>query len=233
MGTYRNYKGNHGYQIREIVLKLGHVIRKYFYKNKQAYRVLLTSKLSLRLAGLALIEKDIRNIISWLNYIEYLYGEDKKEGILIASDRDKFNIVKGLYVAFLASYGKCFTNCKGRNAQLERSNLDPKYHQLHDELMRQRHNYVAHSGDDKVESAEIALVFPQQRNAIDKVQIFTELFQPDYMNGFNETDTLDLVNHMHALVQTKISDLTTKIMKEEVFIKSYDEWKKIGKDSIK
>ena len=217
---YRTYKGKHGYEIKEIVLKTGRVIRKYNFKNKQAYRVLLTSKISLRLAGFALIEKDIRNIISWLDYIDTLYKDDSVKGVIIASDRSKFNIVKGLYIAFLSSYGKCFTKCKGRNAKLEKSNIDDKYHQLHEELMRQRHNYVAHSGDDKVENSAIALVFPQQRNAMDKVELFTELFQPDFMDGFNDTEIMELVHHIHSFVKSKITELTQKIMEEEIAIRS-------------
>jgi len=231
--SFRLKKGKHGYEIREAILDSGKIIRKYYYKNKQAYRVILKSRISLRLAGLALIEKDIRNMKSWLNYIDELYGRDANEGIIIASDRAKFNIIKGLYIAFLASYGKCFTNCKGRNAQLEKSNLDEKYHQLHEELMRQRHNYVAHSGDDKVEDSAVALVFPQQRNAIEKVEIFTELSQPDFMDGFNEVDIIDLVDHLHEIVKERMKQLTEKILKEEVLVKSYEEWRQQGKQSIK
>lgn len=99
--------------------------------------------------------------------------------------------------------------------------------------MRQRHNYVAHSGDDKVENSAIALVFPQQRNAMDKVELFTELFQPDFMDGFNDTEIMELVHHIHSFVKSKITELTQKIMEEEIAIRSYEEWRKIGKDSIK
>lgn len=230
--SFRKTKGKHGYEITEIILPDGEVRRKYFYKRKQAYRVFLKTRLSNRLTGYALIEKDIRNIKSWLRYIDDLFGDGRKEGIIIASNREKFNIIKGLYIAFLASYGKCFTNCKGRNAKLEKVNLEEQYYHLHDELMRQRHNYVAHSGDDKVETADIALVFPQQRNALDRMNLFTELSQPDYMGKFHDMELLGLVEHIHRIVEKKINELTNKIMNEEVFTEMPEYWVKKGKTSL-
>ena len=68
---------------------------------------------------------------------------------------------------------------------------------------------------------------------MDKVELFTELFQPDFMDGFNDTEIMALVHHIHSFVKSKITELTQKIMEEEIAIRSYEEWRKIGKDSIK
>jgi hypothetical protein len=69
------------------------------------------------MAGYTMIEKDLRSALTWLDEIERRHVEhwsDKKRSFGRAEDRDNYNIVKGLFVALLTFYGKCFSKCEGR-----------------------------------------------------------------------------------------------------------------------
>ena len=41
-------------------------------------------------------------------------------------DRGKYVLIKGLFVAALTFYGKCFSRCEGRRAQMDRNQLDKR-----------------------------------------------------------------------------------------------------------
>ncbi|WP_407537476.1 hypothetical protein [Acinetobacter baumannii] len=232
---WRKTKSSNGFLIHEIVNpnKDCSGIRKYFYKNKQAYRITLNSRLAQQLAGYALIEKDLRSTIVWLETIEKMQeGIQQVEGGYISTDREKYNIIKGLYIASLIFYGKCFTKCEGRNAQLSQRNIDEKFIQLHIEIIKQRHNFAAHSGAERIESVEVALVFPQQKNAYHIFDIFTELNQPDAFNQFEDLKFIDLVKHQYNIAVKKRNELQKLIIERDLKEKNIDEWIRLGKKSL-
>lgn len=92
----------------------------YYYKRRKCLKFKLNSNLSKQLAGYTLIEKDLRNVAVWLGeiltYLEVLDNTIYQK----SPDRTKFNIVKGLFVASLTFYGKCFTQCEGRRVKLDK-----------------------------------------------------------------------------------------------------------------
>jgi hypothetical protein len=145
---HRIKKESDGWEIREAWdSDTGERTTTYFYKRNKAPRVELKSKLAQQLGAYSLIEKDLRNVIVWLDEIENLHPiSARQSGVFAGKDRAVFNLVKGLYVAALTFYGKCFTQCEGRRVKLEKRMLDEKYHQVHDEVMHMRHNFAAHSG---------------------------------------------------------------------------------------
>ncbi|MCP4230912.1 MAG: hypothetical protein GY771_12315, partial [bacterium] len=160
----------------------------YFFKRNRAPRVELKSKLAQQLAGYTLIEKDLRNVITWLNEIDKLhpYDEYVEKGAQISFDRETYNIVKGLYVASLTFYGKCFTSCDGRKLKLKRSFLGEQYRSAHDEVMHMRHNFAAHSGADSFEEVKIALVLHLKKRSNEIPEIYRELSQADFRDDPNE-----------------------------------------------
>ncbi|MGZ7307030.1 hypothetical protein ACXWRJ_09320, partial [Streptococcus pyogenes] len=95
-------------------------------------------KISEQYGAYSLIEKDLRSVIIWLNEIEKLAPEDLDRW----KNPDKMNLVKGLFVAALTFYGKCFTSCEGRRVKLEKTIIDPEYLDLHDHIMKLRHNFA-------------------------------------------------------------------------------------------
>lgn len=203
--------------------------RIYKYKNKPCKSVYLKSRFSEHLAGYALIEKDIRSSLVWLRKIKELVGDydGKKNGAFsINRDREKFNIVKGLFVASLTFYGKCFSKCDGRPVKLERNQLEEKFRAIHDVAISYRHNFAAHSGAMRLESARIALVVPDKIKHGKEVptNIYTEINQPDlaWHSKDEELWFIELLEHAQVMVKAKISKLSDKILNEEVLPKGVD-----------
>lgn len=205
--------------------------RIYKYKKKPCRSVYLTSRLSQQLAGYALIEKDIRSSLIWLKEIKSIVGDidRKKDGnYKVSRDRETFNIVKGLFVAALTFYGKGFTKCNGRPVKLERIQIDEKYRSIHDIAISYRHNFAAHSGAERLETAHIALVVPDKVKPGRPVptNLYIEINQPDlaWHTKDNELWFIDLFEHVQQLAKDKIKNLRRKIMEEEVNPKDLKEF---------
>jgi hypothetical protein len=196
--------------------------RIYKYKKKPCKSVYLKSRLCEHLAGYALIEKDLRSSLVWLNKIKELVGDvDEKRGkFSINRDREIYNIVKGLFVAALTFYGKCFSKCDGRPVKLERTLLDEEYRKVHDEAISYRHNFAAHSGAKRLEYVKIALVVPLKVKPGKEIpmNLYTELNQPDLAWHSDEEEIwfIQLFEHARLKVKEKMQKLTAKIMSEEV-----------------
>lgn len=208
----------------------GKVYRRYTYKRKPCIRVVLNSKLSQQLAGWTLIEKDLRSVGVWLNEIAARHTEVPKrkgESYGHSRDRETYNLIKGLFVAALTFYGKCFSKCEGRPVKMERAQLEERFRVLHDECISYRHNFAAHSGAAKIESVEITVVFPEKLRSGVAPRIYHELFQPDlaWPSG-DEVTFQQLVEHARGIAKAKISRLSEKILNEEVLPKGYDYWRK-------
>lgn len=220
------------WSVREFLDKTnGKVYRQYTYKRKPCIRVVLNSKLSQQLAGWTLIEKDLRNVGVWLNEIASRHTEaPKRKGECFEQSRDRetYNLIKGLFVAALTFYGKCFSKCEGRPVKMERVQLKEQFRVLHDECISYRHNFAAHSGAAKIESVEIAVVFPEKYRPGVPPRIYQELFQPDlaWPSGDAEVSFQHLVEHARGIAKAKISRLSDKILREEVLPRGYDYWRK-------
>jgi hypothetical protein len=222
---------NEYWQVKEILdPTTGKVERLYSYKRKPCRRVLLNSKLAQQLAGYSLIEKDLRSTRSWLKEISarHVPREHKNFSFRHSRDRETYDLIKGLFVASLTFYGKCFTTCEGRRIKLDRSLLEEPWRGTHDEVLSYRNNFAAHSGAEKFEEVKIALVFPKRKpNVIPK--IYRELQQPDLAwSGPKEgASFIELVEHVGFIVARKIQLLDEKILKEEVLPKGHHYWSKL------
>lgn len=203
----------------------GKVHRIYKYKNKPCKRAYINSRLADQLSGYALIEKDLRSSLIWLREIKTLLGViDERRGryTINKNDREKYNIVKGLFVAALTFYGKSFSKCEGRPVKLERSQLAEKYREVHDIAISYRHNFAAHSGAKKLEFVKVALVIPDKLKPGKRdipYNLYTELFQPDlaWSSGEKEVWFIELFEHAHGVAKEKIEKLKKKILEDEVF----------------
>lgn len=182
------------------------------------------------MAGYVLIEKDLRSAAVWLTEIDRIRGEDaqfdSKGGNRQSKDRDRYNLVKGLFVAALTFYGKAFAQCEGRRIKLERRQLDIEFHEEHDDAISFRNNFAAHSGAKLLERAEIALVLPPKSKKSVAPRLYREMTQPDYATAEEGKKTFnELVEHARAIPLRKIAQLNEKILAEEVLTKGYAYWK--------
>ena len=231
----REVKKGYGWKVQEIIEPDTKRRRtRYFYKNKRAPRVQITSKIAKQLAGYALIEKDLRNVLLWLHEIDEMFPDNERPNVSsISPDRERFIIVKALYVAALTFYGKCFSQCEGRKIKLEKRIIDDEYIEHHDHVMHMRHNFAAHSGADSFEEVKVALVlYPSKRVKAEPI-LFKELTQPDAMLSHpnDEVGFKELVEHLQAKVLDKMNTLERKIMKDEILSKGQDYWYRRAKKS--
>jgi len=202
----------------------GKIHRIYKYKNKSCKSVYLKSKIVDQLAGYAMIEKDLRSAIVWIKKTQEMAGETNAKGVkyTVNRDRETYNIVKGLFVAALTFYGKCFSKCDGRPVKLERKQLDEKFWTVHDTAISYRHNFAAHSGAAKFEFVKIALVVPEKLKPGRDIplNLYTEINQPDLLTqSGDELGFADLFEHVRVFVNEKIELLRDKILREEVLPK--------------
>lgn len=209
------------FSVKEILDRVsGLAYRIYTHKRRPCERVELTSRLAQQLAGYTLIEKDLRSVLAWLDEIETRHDEGpiiKGHSFGRGKDRDNYNLIKGLFVAALTFYGKCFTKCDGRPVKLERAQIEKKFQVLHDDCLEYRHNFAAHSGAKKLEHVEVALVFPKKHKAEVEFMIFLELHQPDvFWPKAGAVKLRELVEHVRGIAQRKIERLARKIETEEI-----------------
>lgn len=198
----------------------GRTKRIYKYKGKPCQLVIHTSQKAKQLSGYVLIEKDLRNCLAWLDEIEARNDEGPTDqGIknYQGKDRTNYTIIKGLFVALLTFYAKCFTRCEGRKIKLDKSRLDPEFHQIHEHLMSLRNNFAAHSGAELIEMARVVTIFSPIKKGKFKAQTIKELEQPDLLvTQPGDKSMRGLLLHTQAIVIAKIQSLSQSIELEEV-----------------
>jgi len=198
----------------------GKTKRIYKYKGKPCQVVVHSSPKAKQLSGYVLIEKDLRNCIAWLDEIDLRNDEGPTDqGIKSyeGKDRENYTIIKGLFVALLTFYAKCFTRCEGRKIKLDKSKLDPEFHQIHDHLMILRHNFAAHSGAELIEMARVVTLFSPIKKGKFKAQTIKELEQPDLLvTKPGDKSMRELLLHAQSIVNAKIQLLSDSIELEEV-----------------
>ena len=224
--THRIKKDSDGWSVREAWdAKTGQRHNAYFFKRKRAQRFEIKGKLAQQLAAYTLIEKDLRNVLVWLGEIEKLHPADSRQhGVHASQDRETFNVVKGLYVAALTFYGKCFTSCEGRRVKLDRKILGESYQSAHDDVMHMRHNFAAHSGADSFEEVRIAVVFHPKNT--DQYRIYRELTQPDFADSAEDKISFaKLAEHVQEKVWEKIRKVEEALRQREIHSKGTDYWR--------
>ena len=217
------------WSVKEVVEpRSGEIHRLYWYKGRVCKRVLLDTPMARQMAGYVLIEKDLRSATVWLDEIVRIRGEDAAldaKGNRNSEDRERYNLVKGLFVAALTFYGKAFAQCEGRRVKLEGRQLSADFHEAHDDAISFRNNFAAHSGAKLLEKAEIALVFPPKSKQGAQLKIYKEMSQPDYaMAPAGKKSFAELISHVREIPLRKIKELHEKVMKEEVLPKGYSYW---------
>lgn len=202
---------------------------RYFYKRNRAPRLELDTPKACALAAYTLIEKDLRNCKEWLNSIIAIVGQDKRNvnasrNIANIENRETYNTVKGLFVAALTIYGKCFTRCEGRRVKLEKVNLNESFYKVHEDAMSYRHNFAAHSGSKKLEYARVVVLLDPKKRRGNLPRMSTELLQPDSWNVKQVQKFVELVDHARQFCNNKVEALSGKVYEEDVLQKGKSHW---------
>lgn len=145
----------------------GKIFSRYWCRGKLAIRHELGGPRAKRFAGYSLIRKDLMNIAAWLRHSQErtkdtvaTAGENRRQG-----DKGMNEVLNGLLVAIITTYGKLFVGAEGRKVKLEKVAItDARQIQLHDRLMDWRHAYAAHSGVNSPERSVVhaAIAEPQE-----------------------------------------------------------------------
>lgn len=67
-------------------------------------------------------------------------------------------------IAFLITYGRCFTSSDGRRASLATSHIPKDCLESHERVMSLRHRYVAHASGHGEGSVNLVALYPNKRN---------------------------------------------------------------------
>jgi len=204
----------------------GKYYRKYFFKNQPAHRIVIDTPKAVILAGYRLIEKDLRCAIMWLSHIKEQLKDEPSFidpiGSVETPNKEIFTIMKGLFVASLTFYGKCFATCEGRKVKLEKTNLDRKFQEEHANAIEYRHNYAAHSGAKKLEQAVTILALDKKKES--NPYFGHELYQPDLISLDDLKRFVRLFEHAKDLTDKKIELLSDKVYEEDILPKGSDYW---------
>lgn len=130
-----------------------------------------------------------------------------------STENKKEFLEKALWVFFIITYGKCFTDAsKSKQTKLESSECfkgeGEKLLILHNEIMRMRHEFVAHRGDTEFEQAILYLkTLDDNLRTEYKIQIITA------SNGSLETLKLykNLLMYLKEIVIEKMNRNISKL----------------------
>ncbi|WP_064608900.1 hypothetical protein [Photobacterium sp. J15] len=217
-----------GWTIEECLDPINGRYNRYYYGRKQAPVVTMSDKISQQYAAYTLIDKDLRSVIFWLEEIERL----KPGQIDRVKDPAKMNSIKGLFVAALTFYGKCFTSCEGRKVKLERKHVPEELQETHDNVMKLRHNFAAHSGAENFEEVKVSLVLYPNKKSDATPKLYSELSQPDYIPT-QDLNFKELVTELQSYVENKRSHVGDTVLEKVVRPEGKKYWYKRAKKLTK
>lgn len=208
-----------GWTIIETFIPGQGLKNKYLYNGEPAPSVQMTDKISEQYGAYTLIEKDLRSVVFWLQEIEKLKPDDFDRW----KKPEKMNLIKGLFVAALTFYAKCFTSCEGRRIKLDKSIFDADDLKTHEVLMSLRHNFAAHSGAEGFEEVKVSLALHPNIESNMKPNLYSELFQPDYISG-EQLAFKDLAEKLRKMVFEKRASVGDKVFEKIVAPKGKEYW---------
>lgn len=204
-----------------VVTKTGNLVITYHYQGKSGDAGIvfeIDTKISHQVCGYTLIEKDIRDALSFLSEHHKIYKENSEtKGILL----------KALIRAVVITYGKCFVRAEGRRIKLEADVIPEKYRDAHNELMEMRHQYVAHAGKSSHEYCKSVFILPSAKHfkpykpaKVLHSGEFTELFQSITAVEFFDTYE-SLMKDVHQFVKSKLLTLKGALGLQFIPIENY------------
>lgn len=195
-------------------------------------KIILESQQAKNFAAYSLIKKDLKFIKKSFEYAMSIASNETDvvgDGVSLRYrpevDVDS-DILKALYISAVVTYGKCFTKAEGRKVKIDSKNLFKKSGNdlilLHEELMTQRHQYLAHGGRTQYEKTNaIVVLHPIKKNA-------TPLLMTEcaHVAAFGKKDFekyLELIEFVENFVNEILSEKAKKLYQNEVGFISIEE----------
>ena len=210
------------WEVEETITKTGAIDNTYYFKGERSIKIPLEGMIATRMAGYTLINHDLRMILAWLKMLIDEYnklGLDKAKQTVVhitpEINRDKFDELKAFMVAAVTFYGKLFTKADGRKVKLEVNlfGANPKYIQIHNEVMMYRHNFSAHSGQAKVEYVEVYLVLDSKKERATRPLIARIMNQPNAFTNKFIDNFIEVCKYLLAKMDDKLVELNSDFYK--------------------
>lgn len=185
-----------------------------------------------QLRAMYLIDKDLRNVIHWVEIIRKTASAMEISDDFMKPDIEKNSIMKSLLVSLVTFYGKCFTEARDRRFSLNKSNIPEGFKGIHEKIINLRHNFAAHKGEFEMDECKFSLVIVPGKQ-ITEFEIFSFLTQINHYLQEDEMDELvELCNKLREHVGDKIKKLLELVKKEKIYPKGPEYWlKRNGKNT--
>lgn len=195
--------------------KTGDIKLTYFLNGNRVPKIGLIGKAAERYAGLTLILKDLHSSLRWIKKSAELSSvptseQNKTHYVLkdqVAAD------AKAFFVAAVVFYGKAFVESKGRRAQLSRNSLDEEFRPTHDDAMKFRHNMAAHSGEERLETADSHILLFRTKSGGYECRLATGGKQPAFADfGDESKGFVSLIGHATKKANEQLEKLAPQLI---------------------
>lgn len=206
----------------------GNMSRIYLHRGVVLPKVILSGNVAEQMKSFKSIDKDLRNILSWISQINEIFLIENYDQNFYPSMHDSnAAIAKGLFIAILSVYGRCFTQANGRKFTLDKKHVPEKYKSLHDELMDARHNFAAHKGDFEGDNCQIVMTVSGNAKRIRSL-IFSETQQPyfsqDLITNSDGNEMIGLCEELRKVVNDKYDEICNRINHNYVYLQPVKIW---------
>jgi hypothetical protein len=197
-----------------------------FYDNKRKCRTfeidLTKSKIAKRYSGFSLINKDLNLLLKLaitlkINVDDFEKNNNdfsgRKFGVIGKGYEEIQDTLFSLFASISIIYGRLFTENKSRGSSLNRKDyVKPQHSEIHDELLKIRHNYIAHSSDKMYEDSKVFVVI----NPVDESQ-FRIVYHFSGVNFPAGKLITEMIEHFKSLsgdIKNKLDELNMKLIEE-------------------
>lgn len=191
---------------------------------RNALSVIYNSKGADSLAAYGLISKDLKFCKTILLAAIQLSGGNlnSKDFLHVREEIDpSSDILKAITLSFMITYGKCYTKADGRKVSLESKDIfkdNDVLMAVHDFLMHERNNYVAHAGSTSLEAAKTLILLDADESRGEIPKLITHSNHIYAFERFAYEKFLMVVNHVElkliAMQQKRVGKLKHNELKD-------------------
>jgi len=204
----------------------------HFYKNKKAKEVLIKSKKARTYAGYFLISQDLQLCSDWLvelnktisEFLTLVRSADECPDDSVRQRITQLNSAQfALFIAFVTTYGKCFTEARGRGTRLQINDIDAVWQPTHKKIMQYRHEFAAHAGEKDFQETFTKIVFGPPHGKHGIPFILTVDYRFCNMPTGESKNFGAIISHLEEIVTNRLLKLEKSII-EDISVKGIEYW---------
>ncbi|MDF7789562.1 hypothetical protein P4908_04780 [Pantoea ananatis] len=211
-------------QVKNAVYVDGRVEQTFYENDMLLPKIPLTGKMIAKVRAMFLIEKDLRNILSWIGLSKRIFSEPTLLDSFGEGDEYRNIFLKSLLISIVTSYMKCFNTTKDRSFSLDDAQVPKEFKQIHLKVKEIRNNFAAHKGAFIHDNCSFSLVVSGLKEN-PTLEIMPHLIHPNGIRSSKELDDLfSLCKYLHTYVYDKSEDALNQIMEKGIHPHSLDYW---------